>query len=129
MARIVLVYNTERFGVAEPSDMARIQLMETARILARFGHQVDVATAEVSLQLGRPPIQMAERLRRVALSRVRWSDYDVVETNFHQGWETLVQYRGADHPFIIAKLGSVVGAEDLPGIYYYGRDRERMFAT
>jgi hypothetical protein len=129
MARVILVYNTERFGVAEPSDMARIQLMETAKVLARWGHEVDVATAEVSLQLGRRPIEMSERLRRVSLSRVRWSDYDVVETNFHQGWETLVHYGGAAHPFIIAKLGSVVGAEDQAGIYYYGRDRERMFAT
>ena len=129
MARIVLVYNTERTGIAEPVDMARIQLVETARILARLGHEVDIATAELALQLGRRPAVMAERLRRVPLSRVRWNDYDVIETNFHQGWETLSRYRGIAHPFIIAKLGSVVGAEDMAGIYYYGRDRERMFET
>lgn len=129
MARIVIVYNTERFGVAVPTDMARIQLAETAKTLARRGHTVDVATAEIGLQLGRPPIVMADRLRRVALSRVRWDGYDVVETNFHQGWETLSQYGGAGHPLIIAKLGSVVGASDMAGIYYYGTDRQRMFET
>jgi len=127
MARIVLVYNTERLGVAAPVDMARIQLNETGSALARLGHEVDIATSEIALQLGRQPIVMAERLRRVCLSRVRWDEYDVVETNFHQGWETLSRYRGVTHPFIIAKLGSVVGAEDMPGIYYFGRTRDRMF--
>jgi hypothetical protein len=129
MARIVMVYNTERFGVAAPVDMARIQMLETARALVGLGHEVDIATAELGPWLLRRPIVMGERLRRVALSRVRWNDYDVVETNFHQGWETLARYRGTDHPFIVAKLGSVVGATDLPGIYYYGQARERMFAT
>jgi hypothetical protein len=129
MARIVLVYNTQRIGVATPVDMARIQLVESARALARLGHEVDIATAEPTLLLRRRPMVMAERLRRVALSRVRWHDYDAVETNFHQGWETLSRYGGSAHPFIIAKLGSVVGSEDMAGIYYYGADRERMFET
>lgn len=128
MARIVVVYNTERFGVAAPNDMARIQLTETAMALGRLGHDVDIATEELVL-LVRPPIQMGDRVRRVALSRVRWSDYDVVETNFHQGWETLARYGGTSHPFVIAKLGSVVGPTDLAGIYYYGADRERMFGV
>ncbi|HEX4932572.1 MAG TPA: glycosyltransferase, partial [Gemmatimonadaceae bacterium] len=68
-------------------------------------------------------------VRRVALARVRWRDYDVVETNFHQGWDTLVRYGGTSHPFIIAKLGSVVGAHDMPGIYFQGAERERMLET
>jgi hypothetical protein len=129
VARIVIVYNTERLGVAKPVEMARIQLNETAGALARLGHDVDIATAELRPTLLHRPIKMADRLRRVALSRVRWRDYDVVETNFHQGWETLARYRGTDHPFIIAKLGSVVGATDMAGIYYYGRQREQMFET
>jgi hypothetical protein len=129
MVRIALVYNTERIGIAHPTEMARIQLVETASALARLGHHVDIATAELGLQFRRRPIVMDDGVRRVPLSRVQWDDYDVVETNFHQGWETLVRYDGADHPFIIAKLGSVVGAQEMAGIYYYGRDRERMFAT
>jgi glycosyltransferase involved in cell wall biosynthesis len=129
MARIVMVYNTERFGVANPTEMARIQLFETARSLARLGHDVDIATSEIALQLRRRPVVMADRLRRVPLSRVRWSNYDVIETNFHQGWESLSRYGGTSHPFIIAKLGSVVGDSDMAGIYYFGRTRERMFET
>lgn len=129
MARIAVVYNTERVGIAYPTDMARIQLAETASALARLGHHVDIATAELTLQLRRRPIVAATGVRRVPLSRVRWDEYDVVETNFHQGWETLVRYRGTNHPFIVAKLGSVVGDQDMAGIYYFGRDRERMYAT
>jgi hypothetical protein len=72
---------------------------------------------------------MTDRLRRVPLSRVSWHDYDVVKSLFHQGFETLERFGGAAHPFIIAKLGSVVGARDLPGIYFYGRQREKMFET
>jgi glycosyltransferase involved in cell wall biosynthesis len=129
MARIVMVYNTQRIRIAEPTDMARIQMLETARALVRLGHSVDIATAELTMELTRRPIVMERGLRRVPLSRVRWREYDVVETNFHQGWETLARYRGTAHPFIIAKLGSVVGATDMAGIYYFGRDRERMYAT
>jgi len=129
VTRIVLVYNTERLGIADPVDMARIQLAETAHALARLGYEVDIATAELSLRLGGRPVVIADRLRRVPLARVDWTTYDVVETNFHQGWETLASHGGDHHPFIIAKLGSVVGAADMPGIYFYGRDRERMYAT
>jgi len=129
MTRIVMVYNTERVGVATPMDMARIQLLESARALARLGHSVDIASAELGLLVGSRTRAVCDGVRRVALSRVRWRDYDVVETNFHQGWETLARYGGTSHPFIMAKLGSVVGDRDLPGIYFYGADRERMLRT
>src|SRR5689334_6352156 len=129
MARVLLVYNTQRIGIATPVEMARIQQVEMARELARLGHDVDIATAELSLLVKRRPVIMGERLRRIYLSRVRWDEYDVVETNCHQGWETLVRYGGANHPFVIAKIDSVVGPQDMDGIYFYGRSRERMFAT
>lgn len=129
MARIVLVYNTQRIRIATPVEMARIQQIEMARVLVRLGHQVDIATCELALQFRRGPIEMGDGLRRVYLPRVRWDEYDVVETNCHQGWETLARYGGTDHPFVIAKIDSVVGARDLPGIYFQGRIREQMFAT
>jgi hypothetical protein len=129
MARVVLVYNTQRIRIATPVEMARIQQLEIARVLAKRGHDVDIATAELSLQFRRQPIAMGERLRRVFLPRVRWNEYDVIETNCHQGWETLVRYGGSDHPFVIAKIDSVVGPHDMAGVYFTGRDRERMYAT
>src|SRR4051812_38011355 len=100
MARVVLVYNTQRIGIATPVEMARIQQVEIGRELAALGHDVDIATAELTLQFGRNPIVMGDRLRRVYLGRVRWDDYDVVETNCHQGWETLARYDGTKHPFV-----------------------------
>src|SRR5512145_135645 len=117
MARIVTVYSTERTA-AQLNDMANIRWHMISAALARRGHQVDLATAEYKWRLRRPIVAMDERLRRVPLSRVRWSDYDVVKTLFHRGFETLERFGGARHPFIISKLGSVVGAADRPGIYF-----------
>ena len=71
---------------------------------------------------------MAPGLRRIPLPSVDWSSYDVVKAVFHRGFQTVEDYGGVDHPFIITKLGSVVGAEDIPGIYFYGEQRERLFA-
>ncbi len=50
------------------------------------------------------------------------------ETNVRSEWETLTRYRGA-HPFIVSKLGSVVDAEDMAGIYHYERDPKRLSQT
>lgn len=127
MARIVTVYNTERDATTRPRDMAHIRWLKISEALARQGHAVDMASAEFTFRLSRRPIVMAPNLRRVPLSRVRWDEYDVVKTLFHQGFETLAGRGGAGHPFVIAKLGSVVGPEDREGIYFYGRQREAMF--
>lgn len=129
MKRIVLVYNTERRGVGRPVDMARIQLLESAQALARRGYAVDLASAELTLLARARARPSAPGVRRVSLARLRWDDYDIVETNFHQGWETLERYGGAAHPFVVAKLGSVVANRDMPGIYFFGDERERMFRT
>ncbi|MES2176306.1 MAG: glycosyltransferase [Gemmatimonadota bacterium] len=127
MARIVTVYNTERDIFRQPRDMAHIRWIRMSEALARCGHQVDIASAEFTFRLNRRPVQMAPNLRRIPLGSVRWNEYDVVKTLFHQGFTTLRHRGGADHPFIIAKLGSVVGPADMAGIYFYGAQRRRMF--
>ncbi len=129
MAHIVTVYNTERLAAIVPQDMAHIRWIKMSEALARLGHRVDMATAEHKFRLRKPVVNVNENLRRVPLSRVRWTDYDVVKTLFHQGFETLERFGGASHPFIIAKLGSVVASQDMPGIYFYGAQRGRMFET
>lgn len=128
MARVVTVYSTER-RATRLVDMSYIRWFKISEALARLGHQVDIATAEFKWRFRRPVIPMAPGLRRVPISRVRWDEYDVVKTLFHRGFETLERRRGARHPFIIAKLGSVVGPRDMAGIYFYGRQREAMYAT
>lgn len=128
MARIVTVYSPSR-DEWDLRDMSRIRWLKISEALARQGHTVDIATNESRWKQDVQPVTMAPRLRRVPLSGIRWQDYDVVKTLFHGGFETLKSFRGAHHPFIISKLGSVVGARDLPGIYFYGEIRRRLYKT
>jgi len=127
MAKIVTVYNPWRRSF-RPADMSYIRWLKISEALARCGHQVDIATNEWNWWLRPSPIRMSENLRRVPLSRVNWNDYDVVKTLFHFGFDTLEAYGGKDHPFIIAKLGSVVGSQDLDGIYFYGNERKKLYS-
>jgi glycosyltransferase involved in cell wall biosynthesis len=75
------------------------------------------------------PQTVAPRLREIPFKLARWEDYQVVKTFFHRGFESLVAEGGGDHPFIISKLGSVVGREQTPGVHFYGAVREKLFAT
>lgn len=107
--------------------MAGIRWFKMSEALAELGHRVDILTAEHKWRLRRPVVELAPRLRKVPLRKARWDDYDVVKTLFHRGFETLEKYGGDSHPFIISKLGSVVGSRDRAGIYFYGSRREQMF--
>lgn len=127
MARIVTVYSRSHLPL-KMVDMSFIRWVKISEALARCGHEVHLATNEFSSW----PSRRAEFFRRygvrlVSLARLRWADYDVVKTLFHLGFVTLEKYGGANHPFIISKLGSVVGPTDMNGIYFYGASRRRMF--
>ncbi|MBI1353576.1 MAG: hypothetical protein GC160_04465 [Acidobacteria bacterium] len=123
MARIVTVYNQDS-GPFRPIDMSLIRWLKVSEALARRGHAVDIATCEAGLDA---PLPMAPNLRRVPLAGVRWADYDVVKTVFHRGFDTLEAHGGADHPFVISKLGSVVADSDRPDVFFYGEERERLY--
>jgi glycosyltransferase involved in cell wall biosynthesis len=109
--------------------MSQIRWLKISEALAALGHEVDIATNEPHWFVRSTPIVMGPRLRRVPIAGLQWTRYDVVKTLFGKGYEALEQYGGDSHPFIISKLGSVVGAEDMPGVYFYGAAREQMFAT
>ncbi len=128
MTRIVTVYRMWRRRF-KPVDMSYIRWLKISEALARHGHQVDIATNEPLWLVRRAPLSMAPNLRRVPLARVRWEKYDVVKTLFGKGFETLEYYGGDRHPFIISKLGSVVGRRDMEGIHFYGENRRQMFAV
>ena len=53
----------------------------------------------------------------------------MIKTFFHRGFDSLVAEGGGDHPFIISKLGSVVGREETAGVHFHGAVRERLYAT
>ncbi len=127
MTRIVSVYRGDRRPF-RLYDASYLRWLKVAEALSRQRHDVDLATVEPRGLLSRRAIRMAPHLRRVPLAGVDWNDYDVVKTCFHRGFETLERRGGAAHPFIIAKLGSVVAAEDREGIYFYGKHRERLWA-
>lgn len=128
MARILTVYTSSR-RTWRAVDMSFIRWLRISEALARRGHDVDIATHEWRWWLRRAPVHLAPRLRMVPLGAVRWDEYDVVKTLFHRGFETLRLFGGASHPFIVAKLGSVVAAEDRDGIFFYGKRRQRLFET
>src|SRR5687768_2586861 len=94
--------------------------------LARLGHTVDIASAELRYRLG-PRRRREGAPRIVPINRVRWDEYDAVKVLFHAGVQTLRRYGCRDHPFLIVKLGSVVGGQDQPGIYFSGAQREQMY--
>jgi len=127
MARIVTVFTPERRPFV-PVDMSYIRWLKISEALAGLGHRVDIAANEPGLRRWLP-LRLGPRLRRVPLAGVRWDRYDVVKTLFHMGFETLERHRGAAHPFIIAKLGSLVGDRDQDGVYFLGEERRRLFET
>jgi len=127
MARIVTVFTAERRPFV-PVDMSYIRWLKISEALARLDHEVDIAADEPGLR-ARLPIRLGGGLRRVPLARVRWDRYDVVKTLFHMGFETLEQRGGDRHPFVIAKLGSLVADRDREGVYFYGDERRRLFET
>lgn len=126
MSRIVTVYSGS-LRAAREVEMGYIRWYRMSAALAALGHTVDIASAELRRRVFRTVETLAPTLRIVPISQVRWRDYDVVKSLFHSGFETLERYGGANHPFIIAKLGSVVGPTEMDGVFFYGRQREEMY--
>jgi len=136
MAKIVTVYidtprSEDRKGRdLKLLDMSYIRWHKISEALRRLGHTVDMAVPDA---VSSWPTDVARdhdvSCPRVPLSRVDWERYDVVKTLFHLGFETLENHGGARHPFIISKLGSVVGPREIEGVYFHGTVRQRLFET
>lgn len=136
MAKIITVYvNRPREADCDaaawvPTDMSYIRWFKISQALAQHGHEVDIALPDGTAHWPIDPVLLGdEQVGRVPLSGVRWSGYDVVKTLFNRGIDTLSHFGGDKHPFIISKLGSMVGPEDRPGIHFYGDVRKEMFAA
>src|SRR5688572_538334 len=108
MSRIVTVYSPRLLSTATV-EMGFIRWHSMSAALARLGHSVDIASAELRYRWRLRAPSPEPGLRIVPIQRVRWKDYDAVKLLFHAGFETLQRYGGDRHPFIIAKLGTVVG--------------------
>ncbi len=122
--RIACVYHRDHRPNLALSSMAEIRFFRMAEALARRGHAVDLV-----LNRHPQPRIIADNLREIPFKLVRWEHYDAVKTFFHRGFETLAAEGGGDHPFIISKLGSVVGREETAGVHFHGAVRERLYAA
>lgn len=104
--------------------MDTLRFFRMSEALARRGHRVDIV-----IDRNPEPRSVGPNLSEVPFRAVRWRDYDVVKTFFHVGFESLRAAGGAQHPFIVSKLGSVVGRANAEGVYFFGAVREHLFAT
>jgi hypothetical protein len=118
--RVACVYPRNR--QASMAGMDGIRFVRMAEALARRGHEVDIF-----LNRAPQPKALAPRLRELSLEHARWDEYDVVKTFFHEGFGALAANGGGEHPFIVSKLGSVVGREQTAGVHFFGAMRERLF--
>jgi hypothetical protein len=124
MLRIACVYLRDHCPDYSLSTMAGIRWFRMAEALARRGHQIDIV-----INRRQAPEMIAPRLREIPFKLARWENYHVVKTFFHRGFDSLTAEGGGDHPFIISKLGSVVGREETAGVHFHGAVRERLYAT
>ena len=121
--RIATVYKRDLFERFTPTKMSTIRWLRISECLAARGHQVDMIMNGVGLESRTTP-----NLRSIPFSLVDWNRYDVIKTLFHGGFESLMAEGGGNHPFIISKLGSVVGdRDDTDGVYFFNGEREQLY--
>lgn len=123
--RIATLYRKEFFENFFPADMSLIRWLKISEALAETGFKVDmIVNAESGLNKQIP------NLSYIPYSRFDWRRYDIIKTLFHEGFESLQSEGGDDHPFIISKLGSVVGNHDgSEGVHFFNQEREELFET
>jgi hypothetical protein len=121
--RIATVLDDDCRDVLAPVIMTTTRWARMSEALADLGHAVDmIVDARTSTLRAHP------NLRLVPFAEVDWAAYDVVKTLCHHGFSTLMAHGGADHPFIIAKLGSVVGGRDgVAGVHFSGAERAALY--
>ena len=122
--RIATVYKRDLFERFTPAKMSTVRWLRISECLAARGHQVDMIMNGASLGT-----RTTGNLRSIPFKSVDWRNYDIVKTLFHSGFESLMEEGGDSHPFIISKLGSVVGdRDDTDGVYFFNGEREKLYA-
>lgn len=122
--RIATVYRNSDFENFSASDMSLIRWLRISEAFAERGYEVDMI---VNAKAG---LRQRPHLRFVPYDQVDWSRYDLIKTLFHQGFDSLSAAGGDCHPFIISKMGSVIGSVDgTEGVHFFGQEREELFAT
>ena len=123
MIRILTVYSKDLTPNFKPYTMDRIRWLRISEALARLGYKVDMIVNN-----GKNVVQKNKNLRYISPKRVRWEKYDIIKTLFHKGFQFLLENGADNHPFIISKLGSVVGGkDDAKGVYFFNNLREELY--
>ena len=121
--RVATVYKRDVYRRFAPAKMSTIRWLRMSEGLAASGHRVDMIMNGNSIAHSNP------NLRSVPFGQVDWNSYDVIKTLFHSGFESLWEEGGGSHPFIISKLGSVVGKhDDTEGVYFFNHEREHLYS-
>jgi glycosyltransferase involved in cell wall biosynthesis len=133
MAKLLQKFDRRKIKIAtlyisRPIDHFSAETMDTIRwlkiseALAKMGYQVDMITNEKKQKI----VKMGKNLRRVPYREFDWNNYHVIKTLFQEGFVSLENAGGANHPFIIAKT-TVVAKKNQPGIHFHGWVRWRLF--
>lgn len=123
--RIATVYKRDFYRKFTPCNMDLVRWLRISESLSNLGYKVDMI-----VNTGQGLTQINPNLRYVPYSMVDWEEYDILKTLFHRGFESLCSEKVEDHPFIISKLGSVVGSnENIEGVHFYNEERKDLYET
>lgn len=123
MVKIATIYSNLYTSPVEPYAMDTVRWLRISEAFAALGYEVDMIINNHDTI-----VQKGKNLRFVSNQCVRFEDYDVIKTVFHGGVEFLVENNAGDHPFIISKLGSVVGGDDnVEGVYFFNDIRKNLY--
>ena len=123
--RIATVYRDDAYDDYPTVNMAMIRWLRVSQELARRGAEVDMIA---NVRAGSPGPEF--EVRFVPFDAVRWSDYDVIKALYQRGFHTLERHGGADHPFVIASIATVVGRRDgMPGVQVMPAQREALWGV
>lgn len=122
--KIATVYARDPISRLKTYTMDVIRWFKISEALAGKGFNVDII-----INHGQTVRRITPQLRYVPYSKVNWNKYDVIKTLFHEGFESLISEGGGNHPFVISKLGSIVGGKKVSGVHFYGNTRKKLYAT
>jgi hypothetical protein len=118
--RIATVSRSTSLERSQIHAMNTIRWLRVSEGLADLGFSVDMIV-ETPTPLGPP----RSNLRYVPPSAADWSTYHVVKTLYPSGLRALLKTGGEQHPFIVARVGAVVGpTDDTPGVFFFGDERK-----
>lgn len=121
--RILTVYSALPIKKLGFFTMDTVRWLKVSEALARQGFSVDMLAGGIKRRK-----EISCGVNMIPFSDVKFNEYHIVKTLFHEGFETLMRLKGDRHPFIISKLGSVVAGRKTCGVYFDSVTRRYLFS-